>query len=306
MARRVESFIAGPAIPTVVDHRLPAYFASDEALIDILDRYPHELFDINHCALDAEEQVSLATDAQGRTDGRTILEAIRAGTLWVNLRSCEAEHPGLWAEAMRSFGNLTPEIGAKGAGKFTGQLTISPPGARSPYHFVAAGVVMFHLRGVKRIWVYPATDAFLRQEDTENVIMRTATQDLPYQRIMDGAAYRFDIVPGQAVTWPLYAPHRVENPEGFCVSLALDYQTLASRITTGAHRANGVLRRRGWRIKPMTQTGWAHRALLWALSVVFARLGMLKTSKRNIARTLHVTDAGAKAKPKAMREQTAA
>ena len=63
--------------------------------------------------------------------------------------------------------------------------------------------------------------------------MRTTTEELPYQRIMDGAAYRFDIAPGQALTWPLYAPHRVENQEGLCVSLSMDYQTWASRITTG-------------------------------------------------------------------------
>ena len=56
MTRAVESFVTGPAIPTVADHNLPRQFASDEALIDILDRCPHDLFDINHYAFDTDGQ----------------------------------------------------------------------------------------------------------------------------------------------------------------------------------------------------------------------------------------------------------
>jgi hypothetical protein len=306
MVRPVESPVAGPASPTVIQHNLPLYFASDEALVDILDRYPEELFDINHYAFDADGQVSLTTGTRGRADGRTVLEAIRAGRLWVNLRSCETAHPGLWAEVLRSFGNLAPEIGAKGARKMTGQLILSSPTTRVPYHFDAAGVVLFHLRGVKRVWVYPSTEAFLPQEDMEKVIMRTTTEELPYQRLMDGAAYRFDIVPGQALTWPLYAPHRVENQEGLCVSLSMDYQTWASRITTGAHRANGVLRQRGWTIKPMHQTGWVQRAALWAASLVFAKLGMVKNNIKDFERTFDVADAAIMTAPaEALRQKAA-
>jgi hypothetical protein len=306
MARPVESNVTAPPAPVVLDHGLPLYFASDEALVDILDRYPHDLFDINHYAFDADGQVTLATGSRGRADGREILAAIKAGRLWVNLRSCEEAHPGLWAEALRSFGNHAGAIGGKGARKLTGQLIISSPTTRVPYHFDAAGVVLFHLRGVKRVWVYPTTEAFLPQEAMEKVIMRTTTEELPYQRIMDGAAYRFDIVPGQALSWPLYAPHRVENQEGLCVSLSMDYQTWASRITTGAHRANGVLRGWGRIIKPMAQTNWAHRALLWAASLAFTRLGFVKNNIRDFERTFDIADATLIATPDLRHEQAAA
>ncbi len=306
MTRPVESNVTGPAIPTVIDHELPLYFASDAALVDILDRYPHELFDINHYAFDADGQVTLTTGSRGRADGRVVLEAIRAGRLWVNLRSCEQAHPGLWAEVLRAFGNKIEDFGGKGARKMTGQLIISSPATRVPFHFDAAGVVLFHLRGVKRVWVYPNTDLFLPQAEMEKVIMRTTTEELPYQRIMDGAAYRFDIVPGQALTWPLYAPHRVENQEGLCVSLSMDYQTWGSRITTGAHRANGVLRQSGWTIKSMAQTGWIERAVLWAASVVFTKLGLVKNNIKDFERAFDVADAAVMTTPAPMREQAAA
>jgi hypothetical protein len=293
MTRTVESNVTGVTVPTVLEHDVPAYLASDEALIHLLDRYPAELFDINRYTYDANGQVSLATGTRGEASGREVLQAIKAGDLWVNLRSCEDAHPGLWAEVMQAFSKLQPELGAAGARKMTGQLILSSPAARAPFHFDAAGVVLFHLRGVKRVWVYPTTEAFLPQAEMEKVIMRSTTEELPYQRIMDGAAYRFDIAPGQALTWPLYAPHRVENQEGLCVSLSMDYQTWASRLIAGAHRANGVLRNRGWTIKPMAQTGWAHRALLWAASLAFTRLGLVKNNIKDFVRTFDVADAPA-------------
>lgn len=299
MARTVESKMTGVAVPTALDHDVPLYLASDEALIHLLDRYPTHLFDINRYEFDAEGQVTLATGVRGEASGRAVLEAVKAGRLWVNLRSCEEAHPGLWAEIMQAFGQLQPGLGipARGPGsarKLTGQLILSSPAARVPFHFDAAGVVLFHLRGVKRVWVYPATQTFLPQADMEKVIMRTTTEELPYQRIMDGAAWRFDIVPGQALTWPLYAPHRIENQEGLCVSLSLDYQTWASRITTGAHRANGVLRRWGCTIRPMEKTGWLQRAMLWTASLAFTRLGFVQNNIGNIERTFDIADAGAR------------
>ena len=200
MTRTVESNMTGVDVPAVVHHDVPAYLASDEALIHLLDRYPEHLFDINRYEFDAEGQVSLTTGTRGEASGRAVLEAIKAGHLWVNLRSCEDAHPGLWAEVMQAFGKLQPELGAAGARKMTGQLILSSPVTRVPFHFDAAGVVLFHLRGVKRVWVYPTTEAFLPQAAMEQVIMRTTTEELPYQRIMDGAAYRFDIAPGQALT----------------------------------------------------------------------------------------------------------
>jgi hypothetical protein len=107
---------------------------------------------------------------------------------------------------------------------------------------------------------------------------------------MDGAAWRFDVVPGEALAWPLYAPHRVENQEGLCVSLSMDYQTWGSRITTGAHRANGVLRRWGRKIAPMQKTPWIKRAALWAASIAFTRLGLVKNNIKDFRRTFDVAD----------------
>lgn len=54
MTRTVESNMTGVTVPTVLDHEVPTYLASDEALIHLLDRYPAELFDINRYTCDAD------------------------------------------------------------------------------------------------------------------------------------------------------------------------------------------------------------------------------------------------------------
>jgi len=114
-----------------------------------------------------------------------------------------------------------------------GQLILSSPKARVPYHFDPAGVVLFHLRGRKRIFVYPGDEAHLPEACMEQVVARQTTEELPYVRAFEGDATVIDLEPGQALTWPLYAPHRVENLDRFCVSLSMDFQTWPSRWRNG-------------------------------------------------------------------------
>src|SRR5690606_16568545 len=122
-------------------------FASDEALAALLDRYPAELFDINLYDYDADGQSRLRTGARGRLSGTELLEAIKQGRLWVNLRSVEQGWPELWAAAMVEFERIQAGYPGLRAIKNAGQLILSSPKARVPYHFDAAGVMLFHLRG---------------------------------------------------------------------------------------------------------------------------------------------------------------
>src|SRR5690606_30490170 len=98
--------------------------------------------------------------------------------------------------------------------QINGQLILSAPNAKVPFHADAPGVVLFHMRGRKRIWIYPADEAHMPQQLMEDIVLKQQTEDLPYRRDMDAAAQIVDLEPGMAATWPLHAPHRVENVEG--------------------------------------------------------------------------------------------
>jgi hypothetical protein len=259
-------------------------FATDEALAAVLDRYPAELFDINLYDYDEEGQVSLRTGARGRLDGAALLAAIQQGRLWVNLRSVETGWPELWAAAMAEFARVQAAYPGLRAVKNAGQLILSSPKARVPYHFDPAGVVLFHMRGRKRIFVYPGDESHLAEVDMEKVVSRQTTEELPYVRAFEADAQVVDLEPGQALTWPIYAPHRVENLDRFCVSLSMDFQTWPSRFRNGALFTNAVLRSRGERPRMTDRMATPELAARWAASLALKRAGALKSRLESFER----------------------
>lgn len=282
MARVVESKVTKLGTPKALEHNLPPYLASDEALIHALDRYPGKLFDANG-------QVSLGFDEDGHADGEGVLKAIKAGMLTVTLRNVEQAHPGLWAEALAAFSRFALGLGIRNPGKLSGQLILSSAGASAPTDLASTGVIMFHLRGVKRVWVYPTSETFLPQITLESVISGAAAE-LPGSPLHDAGAWRFDLVPGEALATPLYAPYRVENQEDLCVTLVLTYETAESRVTNGAHIANSVLRRRGRKVASMSKTPFIARALLWQASLALRVVGLAKKRPTRVAREFVVAD----------------
>ncbi|MBU1273159.1 MAG: cupin-like domain-containing protein [Alphaproteobacteria bacterium] len=252
-------------------------FAEDAALAAVLDRYPAELFDINLYDYDDAGQVSLRTGARGRLSGEDLLEAIKQGRLWVNLRGVETAWPELWAAAMKDFAAIQATYPGLRAVRNAGQLILSSPKARVPYHFDAAGVVLFHLRGRKRLFVYPGDERHLPERSMEQVVARQTTEELPYDLAFENDAQIMDLEPGRALTWPLYAPHRVENLDRFCVSLSMDFQTWPSRFRNGALFTNAVIRSRGG--EPRLTDGMAapELAARWAASLALKRAGAMKS-----------------------------
>lgn len=259
-------------------HRLVELgFAEDARLAELLDRYPGELMDINLYDFNEDGQSSLRTGARGKLNGAELLQAIQEGRLWVNMRSVESGWPELWAAAMADFAVIQATYPGMKAVTNAGQLILSSPKARVPYHFDASGVVLFHLRGRKRVFVYPGDEKHLPEAAMELVVARQTTEDLPYQRSFEGDAQVVDLEPGQALTWPLYAPHRVENLDRFCVSLSMDFQTWPSRIRNGALYTNAVIRSRGGQPRFTEKMGEVELAARWAASLALRKSGLLKS-----------------------------
>lgn len=259
-------------------------FAEDEALAAMLDRYPADLFDINLYDFDDEGQFSLRTGARGRSPGAELLEAIKQGRLWVNLREVESGWPELWAAAMAEFRRIQGGYPGLKAVTHGGQLILSSPKARVPYHFDAAGVMLFHLRGRKRLYVYPGDEQHLPERNMEQVVARQTTEELPYTLAFERDAQVMDLEPGEALTWPMYAPHRVENLDRFCVSLSMDFQTWSSRMRNGALYTNAVLRSRGGEPRFTERMGQGELAARWAASLALRRMGALKSRVEHFER----------------------
>jgi hypothetical protein len=206
----------------------------------------------------------------------------------VQLRRVEQHYEALIPVIHGAFREIAREAPGFRPVQLNGQLILSAPQAKVPFHADAPGVCLFHMRGRKRIWIYPVDEAHMPQTGMEDIMLKQQTEDLPYRRDMDAAAQVFDLEPGMAVTWPLHAPHRIENQAGFNVSLSVDYQTWGTRITNGAHYANGIFRRKGLPVAAMTRTPMPARAGLWAASLALKRAGLVEDKIANLDRSFEL------------------
>lgn len=100
------------------------------------------------------------------------------------------------------------------------------------------------IEGSKTVYVYPAT---LLPEPTIECLAYYEDQgcvgyDAAYEPRMFEPAH---IAPGESVFLPLYAPHRVTNDDGVCISWNVGFHTGVSRRRRAVHRVNHELRHLG-------------------------------------------------------------
>ena len=112
-----------------------------------------------------------------------------------------------------------------------------------PYHFDKTETILWHVRGKKRVFLYPQTQQFISDFDYESVVSNALEDDLPYEASFDKHAKIVDLAEGSALTWPLNSPHRVDN-QSFCVSVTTEYSTKESGMKNAAMLTNATLRNR--------------------------------------------------------------
>jgi hypothetical protein len=98
------------------------------------------------------------------------------------------------------------------------------------------------VRGQKTIYLWPVNQRFIPDTAHEATLTDLLDDDLPYRAEFDDEATVIDLQPGQAATWPLNSPHRVDN-KTFCVSVTTEYSTRESGMKNAAMLTNGALRR---------------------------------------------------------------
>ena len=94
-------------------------------------------------------------------------------------------------------------------------------------------------------------------------MLREAEGQFDFDPAWDAQSTVFDMTPGDMVTWPQNAPHRVSNGPMVNVSLSMEFMTPAAMMRANVLYANGMLRRRfGWTPKVQDRLGPAVLAKL--------------------------------------------
>ncbi|WP_298917430.1 hypothetical protein [uncultured Algimonas sp.] len=216
---------------------------SDDALATLLDRHPRHLIDVCTMMYDPEFPDRHCTVDPGQTTGSDLVEIAKSGAIWINIREAMNLDPAYSPLLDRCYSDLCERTGQK-VRQYNrrGGILISSPAAKVPYHCDPTQTLLWHVRGHKRVFVYPRTEAFLPDEAYEAIVLGERDQDVPYRPEYDQAAQVFDLPDDTLVCWPHTSPHRVEN-QGYCISMVMECTTRESAVRNGAMYFNGLVRR---------------------------------------------------------------
>jgi len=232
--------------PVVGSHRLQDHeLFSDAALIDLLDHFPRRYLYALNMGTDPTRVEENRLAVHDGVSGADLLEAVRTGRLWLNVTRvdrADARYRRLISDLVEELSTRVPDFSPDAS---QGTLLLSSPTALVYYHADGPASVLWHIRGRKRIWVYPALDErYMKRELLEDIFAGVRHEYLPYEPTFDEGAQVYDLEPGQWISWPQNAPHRVTNLDGVNVSLTTEYFTHASRRRFQLYVANRFFRKR--------------------------------------------------------------
>ncbi len=232
--------------PVVASHDLAASeLFTDAALIELLERHPrHRL----HSLVTGTDETRPEDNRLALNDGvggAELLRAVYAGRLWLNITRITEVDPRYRAIVDALYEQVAAKVRGFRAKSSQATLLVSSPGALVYYHADGPASVLWHIRGRKRVWVYPAGDPwYVERETLEDIFVGARHEYLPYDRAFDRGATVHDLAPGQWIAWAQNAPHRVTNLEGVNVSLSTEHFTNQSRRRARVYAANRFFRTR--------------------------------------------------------------
>lgn len=223
-------------------HELPWF--TDEGLVRLIDAQPREKLRVFMSGTEPEhrQRDHQPVDTEGAS-GAEILESVRKGKLWVNLQRIDTVDPRFDALGKQLYAELEQQCPHfHPAWINRAFLFISSPRAMVYLHADYQPNMLWHLRGEKTIWIYPAYDERIVSRERIEEICAGGEDDIDYRPEYEQYGKGFSIGPGETVSWPARAPHRVENGDSVNASLSTFHETIEDYARVIEHRADYMLR----------------------------------------------------------------
>jgi len=254
---------------------------SEEALVDLLDNYPRTWLQCYTMGTNPENHNEWTPVHIADRSGNEIMQALKKGRIWINavhIDKYSKDYGDLIARMYQKISKNCPHI--HNLRNAFNALLISSPGIQVYYHMDTDPNMLWHIRGIKKVWVYPAKDErFTPHDYIEEIIAHERHENMPYERWFDEHAFAVELKEGQAVSWPQHSPHRVENVT-VNVSLTSSYESRESRRLVGVHGANyHFLRKLGIINRPVNTEGLIPMVKAFSY-YAFNKLKLLKQGSR--------------------------
>lgn len=253
-------------------HELPQF--GDDALVKLLDTYPRERIQVFTMGSDPTRSDEWALVDKGDASGADLLQAVHKGRIWINVVRAQAPESPLAELVQRLYREIVEQRPAFRPDGITSTLLISSPQAQVYYHVDGPANFLWHIRGRKRLYVYPPTPPYLSKERLEDIFANVVGEEMQYDPAWDRDAVVMELDPGEWAAWPHNSPHRVENLGTLNVSLTTNHVTPQNIRRSHVYLANRYLRRQwGVRSTSTRDVGAASACKSFAYRV-FRRLGL--------------------------------
>ena len=253
---------------------------TDAALLSLLKKHPPELSMVYAMPRRQGEEKSFREGDFANRTPEEIWQAVEKGRLWVQLLQLNKVHAEFEDLEKRIIREMKQRIPGYFPTKCKFSLLISSPGINVSYHADIPRNALWHLRGEKRVYIYPATEKFLPDEELEDICLGVRQESIPYKHSFDDDAFVADLKPGQVATWPVNAPHRIENGDTLNVSMVMEYFEPHALLKYGVYYFNGILRRYFGRQPRSTGYRGPLAAMKLAAALLFKKINLLKTQSR--------------------------
>ena len=263
-------------------HSLPEVgLFTDESLAELLDRHPRDRIVALTMGDDPSKPYENQMAIHEGVPGTELLRAVKAGRLWLNVVGVQDSDTRYRELVARLYGELAAQCPGFVPEAPRAALLISSPNALVYYHVDGPPSLLWHVRGRKRVWVYPPLDeSLVTRERLEDIFAGASHEYVPYRPDFDAQAEVIDLAPGDMACWPQNAPHRVQNLDVFNVSLSTEHTTAASRRRARVYCANRFLRRKLGAVETATDERGAGALLKAALHRACKALGLDDTRSK--------------------------
>jgi quercetin dioxygenase-like cupin family protein len=154
--------------------------------------------------------------------------------------------------------------------RLKGFIFVASPGAVTPLHFDPEHNVLFQMRGIKTMTLFPTADPDMIGDRFFEAYFAGGPRNLPWRPEWKARAHPITIQPGEALYVPTLAPHWAKVHDEVSVALSLTWHSQWSRGHADACRFNRRLRTLGLtpaspRLYPADNRAKARaeRALAW-------------------------------------------